>query len=156
MDRWLGSYLSTCHITYAFQSEFTPYSCLNIKELLARNRREIWSLSDFNWTRTRNHLVRKLTLNRLGKLVEWVAKWLSVRLRTKRLWVLVQLQSLTYLVVQKKAGSNKNFLKLGLFSFQDCISRSLNRNSKRHLKNPICFFYKETLAKWHDKPPHDF
>ena len=29
------------HVTYAFQSEFTLYSCLNVKELLARNRREI-------------------------------------------------------------------------------------------------------------------
>ena len=29
------------HVTYAFQGESTLYSCLNIKELLARNRREI-------------------------------------------------------------------------------------------------------------------
>ena len=29
------------HVTYAFQSESTLYSCLNVKELLARNRREI-------------------------------------------------------------------------------------------------------------------
>ena len=31
------------HITYAFQSESTLCSCLNVKELLARNRRDIWS-----------------------------------------------------------------------------------------------------------------
>ena len=43
------------HVTYAFQSESTLYSCLNFKELLARSRREIWSLSDCNWTRTQNH-----------------------------------------------------------------------------------------------------
>ena len=36
----------SCHITYSFQSESTLYSCLNVKELLARSRREIWSLSD--------------------------------------------------------------------------------------------------------------
>ena len=30
-----------CHVTYAFQSESTLYSCLNVKELLARIRREI-------------------------------------------------------------------------------------------------------------------
>ena len=30
-----------CHVTYAFLSESTLYSCLNVKELLARNRREI-------------------------------------------------------------------------------------------------------------------
>ena len=28
-----------CHIRYAFQSESTFYSCLNVKELLARSRR---------------------------------------------------------------------------------------------------------------------
>ena len=31
----------SCHITYAFQSESTLYVCLNVKELLARSRREI-------------------------------------------------------------------------------------------------------------------
>ena len=34
---------------------------LNVKELLARNRRDIWSLSDCNGTRTHNHLVCKRT-----------------------------------------------------------------------------------------------
>ena len=35
--------LTVCfyHVTYAFQSESTFYSCLNVKELLARSRREI-------------------------------------------------------------------------------------------------------------------
>ena len=35
--------LTVCyyHVTYAFQSESTLYSCLNVKELLARNRRDI-------------------------------------------------------------------------------------------------------------------
>ena len=41
----------SCHVTYAFQSEYTLYSCLNVKGLLARSRRKIWSLSDWNWTR---------------------------------------------------------------------------------------------------------
>ena len=31
----------SCHVTYAFQSESIIYSCLNVKELLARSRREI-------------------------------------------------------------------------------------------------------------------
>ena len=31
----------SCHVTYAFQSEFTLYSCLNVKERLARSRCEI-------------------------------------------------------------------------------------------------------------------
>ena len=33
--------LCSYHVTYAFQSESTLYSCLNVKELLARNRRKI-------------------------------------------------------------------------------------------------------------------
>ena len=41
----------SCHVTYAFQSESILYSCLNVKELLARSRREIWRWSDCNWTR---------------------------------------------------------------------------------------------------------
>ena len=42
-------------VTYAFQRESTLYSCLNVNELLARNRRDIWSLSDSNGNH--NHLV---------------------------------------------------------------------------------------------------
>ena len=48
-----------CHVTYTFKSEPHVHSCLNVKELLARNRREIWSLSDCNGIRTHNHLVCK-------------------------------------------------------------------------------------------------
>ena len=55
-------------------------------------------LSDCNWTRTQSHLVLKWTLNHLAKLTvaKWfsLAKWLSVRLRTKWFWVRFQLQSL--------------------------------------------------------------
>ena len=47
----------SCHVTYAFQSESTLYSCLNVKELLARSRCEIWRWSDCNWTRTQNHIL---------------------------------------------------------------------------------------------------
>ena len=47
------------HVTYVFQSESTLYSCLNVKEPLARNRHKIWSLSDCNRTQTHNHLVHK-------------------------------------------------------------------------------------------------
>ena len=42
-------------------------------------------LSDCNWTPTHNHFVRKRTLNHLAKLAS-LAKWLSIRLRTK--WLL--------------------------------------------------------------------
>ena len=37
----------SCHVTYAFESESTLYSCLNVKELQARSH---------------NHLVHKRTL----------------------------------------------------------------------------------------------
>ena len=51
--------LTVCsyHVTYEFQSESTLYSCLNVKELLARNRCYIWNLSDCNETWTHNHLI---------------------------------------------------------------------------------------------------
>ena len=65
------------HFTCAFQSESKPYSCLNIKELLARSRHEIWSLTDCNWRRTQNQLVHKRTLKHLGKLVKWLSCVLS-------------------------------------------------------------------------------
>ena len=49
------------------------------------------NLSDYNWTRTHNYLVRKRTLNHF---VASLAKLLTIRLRTKWLWVRVQLPSL--------------------------------------------------------------
>ena len=62
----------SCHVTYAFQSESTLYSYLNVKELLAQSRHEIWSLSDCNWNWTQNHLVLKRTFNHLAKLALWI------------------------------------------------------------------------------------
>ena len=56
--------LCSYHVTYAFQSKFTLYSCLNVKELLARSRREI---------RTHNHLIYKRTLNHSPKLANWLS-----------------------------------------------------------------------------------
>ena len=48
-------HLTVCyyHVTYALQSELTLSSCLNIKEIPARNRCDIWSISDCNGTRTK-------------------------------------------------------------------------------------------------------
>ena len=70
--------LSSCHVKYAFQSESTLYICMNVKEFVARSRRETWRWSDCNCTRTQNHLVLQRTLNHLAK----VAKWLSCVLST--------------------------------------------------------------------------
>ena len=80
--------VSYYHVTYAFQCESNLYSYLNVKELVAQNRRDIWSLSDSNEIQTHNQLVFKQTLNHL-------AKWLSICLRTTWLWVRILLLPLT-------------------------------------------------------------
>ena len=51
-------FLTVCyyHVTHAFQNESTLCSFLNVKEILAQNRHDIWSLSDSNGIRTHNHL----------------------------------------------------------------------------------------------------
>ena len=61
---------------------------------------EVWS--DCNWSRTysHNHLVHKQTLNHLAKLAS-LAKWLSICLWTKWLWVRVQLQSIKCIISEK-------------------------------------------------------
>ena len=86
-QRMLRSTVCSCHVTYAFQSESTLYICLNVKELLARSRREIWRWSDCNWSWTQNHLV----LNEHSTI--W-PNWPMVEcsFRTKWFWVRVQLQ----------------------------------------------------------------
>ena len=53
----------SCNVTYVFQTECIFYSCLNVKELLAPSRSEIGGLSEFIWTRTQYHLIRKRALN---------------------------------------------------------------------------------------------
>ena len=57
-------HLTVCsyHVTYAFQSAFTLYSCLIVKKLFAQSRCEISILSDCKWTLIHNHLVHKRTL----------------------------------------------------------------------------------------------
>ena len=52
----------------SFRVNLHSVVCLNVKELLARSWRHIWSLSDSNGTRTHNHLFRKRTLNHLAQL----------------------------------------------------------------------------------------
>ena len=57
------------HVTYVFQSESTLYSCMNVKEFLARNKRDICSLSDSNGIRIQNYIVSKRTFSHSSKLV---------------------------------------------------------------------------------------
>ena len=61
----------SCHVKWAFQSESTLYSWLNVKETFAQSRREIWRWSDCNWSQTQNCLVLKRTLNHLVKQAKW-------------------------------------------------------------------------------------
>ena len=65
-------------VKYMFQSEFTLYSCLNVKELHAKDRRNVLSLSDSNGIWTYNHLVRKGRLNHLAKLADHSANLVVV------------------------------------------------------------------------------
>ena len=70
--------LTVCsyHVTYTFQSESTLYSYLNVKELFARSRREIWSLSNCNWSRTHSHIVHTRTLHHLATLCGYMVECL--------------------------------------------------------------------------------
>ena len=63
--------ISPYHVTYTFQIESTFHSCLNVKELLAWSRRNIWSLSDCNRIRTHSHLGCKRTHNYFARLLKW-------------------------------------------------------------------------------------
>ena len=65
-------------VKYMFQSEFTLYSCLNVKELHAQDKRNVLSLSDSNDIWTYNHLVRKRRLNHLAKLADHSANLVVV------------------------------------------------------------------------------
>ena len=67
-----------CYFRYTFQGESILYSYLNATKLPARNKFDIWNLSDSNRIWTHNLLVRKQTLNHLAKR----AKWLSCVVRT--------------------------------------------------------------------------
>ena len=137
----------SCHFTYAFQNEFTLNSCLNVKELLARSRHKIWSLSDCNWTRTQNLLVRKLTLNHL-------AKWLSACLQTMWFWVRVQLRLLKtimqpflhYLKINSppnKVVQTKNLVHYVLLWHLFFSTKTWNQNpSQSSLSSCMIFFEK--------------
>ena len=58
------------HVTYAFQSEYTLFSSLNVKERLPRNRRNIWSLSEY---RTDKYSQRKSIIRPV-----WQNDWVFV------------------------------------------------------------------------------
>ena len=72
---------------YAIQRESTLHKCLNVKKLLPRNRRDIWSLRDSKW-------LSCVVSTYLYGAFDWIYTLMSVRLRTKWLWVRIPLLSL--------------------------------------------------------------
>ena len=66
------------HVKYVFQSKSILFSCLNVKDLVARNRRDIWSLSDSNRIWTHNHRVCKWTLINLANLPVRLNSWVFI------------------------------------------------------------------------------
>ena len=84
LTKWLSCVVSTylygafdCMLLVMLRTSLkvNPHSiiCLNVKKLLARSRRHIWSLSDSNEIQIHNHLVHKRSLNHLAKLVKWLS-----------------------------------------------------------------------------------
>ena len=67
----------SCHVTHVCQSESTLYSCLNVKQLIAKSRRDICRRTYCNWIQTQNHVVLKGTINHLVKLARWLSCFLS-------------------------------------------------------------------------------
>ena len=97
----------------SFRVNLHTMVCLNVKELLAQNRRHIWSLSYSNGIRTHNHLIRKRTHNHLTIL----AKWSSVHLRTKWLWVRIPLRSALFQICK----GCKNFTHIFEYNLVECF-----------------------------------
>ena len=87
------------------------------QELLARNRCDIWSLSNSNGSQTHNNLVRKRTINHLAKLPVWVNGWVCVYQLSG--WRLDSLLSLTKITkdLSTTTTSTSSFLA---FSTVDC------------------------------------
>ena len=114
------------HVTYAFQSESTLYSCLNVKELLAWNWRDIWSLSDSSGNRTQNQLVSKRTVNHLAKLTKWLSCVLSTY-SVRCIWLYVVIMPCTRFRVNLHsivAWMSRNSLLLALIplvSLKPCL-----------------------------------
>ena len=61
-----------------FQSKSILFSCLNVKDIIARNSCDIWSLSDSNRIRIHNHWVCKWTLISLVNLPVRLNGWVFV------------------------------------------------------------------------------
>ena len=133
------------HVTRTFQSEWTLYSWLNVKEPLARNRGNIWSLSDWNRTRPYNHLVRKRTLNHLAFILTFSLKYIFHVLLLRKIEANFCLFPLTYIsnnrckkIVSRKylthfsvEGTFSSNLFLFLFAWKTKLEKEVIRKSWR-------------------------
>ena len=138
-------YLSTVHLTvchyhvmHSFQSESTLYSCLNVKEFLARNRPNIWSLTDSNRIRTNNHLVRKRTLNHLAKLSKWLSCVVSTYLYHAFYYHVkcaIQSESIFYICLNDKELLSQNRHNIYSLSDSNGIRNHNHSVCKRTLKH---------------------
>ena len=100
----------------------SPYSRLNIEELLGWNRSKIWSLRDCNWTRTYNHLVRKQTLNYVTKLLIWLV-WLNGYMASLANWP-VWLNGWVFVYELSGCGFESSCSHLN-FKFRTCFEQGV-------------------------------
>ena len=119
------------HVTYVSSCESTLYSCLTVKELLARNR-HIWNLSDCNGTGTQNHLVCKGTRNHLAKLVKWLSCimnlsvpciWLHGRIMSRTRFKVNPHSIVVWMLLQQVTASHLNF------RYHACFEQYVPRHS---------------------------
>ena len=116
------------------------------KELLARSRREIWSLSDWNWTRTQNHLGRKRTLNHLAKLAKWLSCVLSTYLYCAFDCMLLSCQEVRVTrFILRGSGLESSCSHLNV-TFRACFEQEV----PRHSGNYRVWIHSEKRT-WYDK-----
>ena len=92
--------LCSFHVTYTFQSKLTLYKCMILKELLAQSRRNIWSLSDYNWTRAHKQLCHKRALIHLAKRqTGWTIELSCEHLSARCIWLCILVMLCTRFIV---------------------------------------------------------
>ena len=154
-------HLTVCYyrFTYAYESESTLCSCLNVKEMLARRRREhhceAYTWRDKNMQSNARH--RYVLRTQLKYLVN-LAKWLSVHLQTKWFWVRVQFQSLEHQIWLSVGPNAWVFIyELRGSGFESSCSRinlrvhaCVEERTLWHWSNYRVWIHSETRT-WHDK-----
>ena len=122
--------------------------CLNVKELLAQNRWDIWSLNDCNRIWIHNHLLRKRTLNHLAN---WPNGWAELGVLICTVHSIVCSYHVTYMFhtestlyfclnVKERFAGNRH----DLWSLCDCNrTRTYNHLARKGTLNHLA-----QLTKW--------